>query len=154
MFKIFDMSVNRDNTMVVSAADLYAYLEIKVSFENWCKQIVDYDFDEQEDYIIVDGEVENSTDGLMPDYYLSLEMVKYLSVIEKSVKGWYARQHILDYERLVLDTNHPLFGKYDKGNREFALMKESNKWLLHLIKPPQEELLITDRNQNTDKPCF
>ena len=80
----------------VSARELYQFLEVGRDFTNWCKQMFEYGFTENQDFTPI---VAKSTGGRPSiDYALTLECSKEIAMLERSEKGKQARQYFIECE--------------------------------------------------------
>jgi phage anti-repressor protein len=83
---------------VVSARELYEFLECKRQFADWIKQrIRDYKFVENTDFTTFSQICENGGKSL--EYALSLDMAKELAMVERNEKGREARQYFIACEK-------------------------------------------------------
>lgn len=95
----------------VNARELHAFLESKQEFSNWIKnRIEDYGFLDGVDFLT---NLSKTQGRPRIDYFLSLDMAKELSMVERNEKGKRARQYFIDCEKrlsgsLKIDFNDPL----------------------------------------------
>jgi len=98
---ISDLNENLPNS--VNARELHEFLEVGRDFTNWIKsRIEDYQFIEKQDFIVFAKSGEKSFMKLgrpRVDYYLTLDMVKELAMLERNHKGRLARQHFIKMEK-------------------------------------------------------
>jgi anti-repressor protein len=106
------INITEQNHMqVVSARELYAFLESKANFADWCKRMFEYGFEEDKDFITILGK---STGGRPSvDYALTLDCAKEISMIQRNDKGKQARQYFIEVEKrtkniIKLPTNKEL----------------------------------------------
>ncbi|WP_238149141.1 antA/AntB antirepressor family protein [Arsenophonus endosymbiont of Aleurodicus floccissimus] len=72
------------------------------------KRISDYGFVENIDYVVFHNSVENPFGGRpAKEYYISLDMAKELSMVERNEKGKQARQYFIECERRILQPQLP-----------------------------------------------
>ena len=88
----------------VNARELHKFLESKQDFSTWIKnRIKDYGFLENQDYILLHKKMEqeeNSHGGNNKvEYYISLDMAKELSMVERNEKGRQARRYFIECEK-------------------------------------------------------
>ena len=95
----------------VSARELHSFLESKQDFSNWIKnRISEYDFTVNQDFILVLNQqnkvfnkiIENPENkGGRPtkEYFLTLDMAKELSMVERNEKGREARKYFIECEK-------------------------------------------------------
>jgi len=105
LIPISNMRVSQTNVPAVNARDLHAFLEVKSNFRDWIKnRIDDFDFVENQDFILVAENLATNGRGgdrRSKDYYLTLDMAKELSMVERNAKGKQARQYFIECERRV-----------------------------------------------------
>lgn len=83
----------------VNARELHAFLESKQEFSHWIKnRIKKYSFVQYVDFITIDNSI---TSPPSIDYYLTLDMAKELSMVERNERGKEARQYFLECERVA-----------------------------------------------------
>lgn len=82
----------------VNARVLHEFLEVETRFNDWIKtRINDFNFIENVDYILF---TEKSVKGRPSiEYFLTLEMAKELSMVERNDKGKQARQYFIACEK-------------------------------------------------------
>ncbi|WP_273721093.1 MULTISPECIES: antA/AntB antirepressor family protein [unclassified Bartonella] len=101
LIEIKEQIIDQETVQTVNARDLHAFLEITSKFADWIKnRIKECNFRENIDFI---GFSKNLEKGGRPsiEYYLTLDMAKHLSMIERNDKGYEARQYFIKCERLL-----------------------------------------------------
>ena len=86
----------------VNARDLHTFLEVGKDFSTWIKDRVEqYGFTEGEDFqAISHSPISGSGNrGAKIDYFLSMEMAKELSMVERTPRGKQARQYFIECEK-------------------------------------------------------
>ena len=85
----------------VNGRDLHGFLEARRDFSNWMKdRIQQYGFEADRDYLLAKfGEQLKSGTKYRIDYYLTLDMAKELSMVERNAKGREARRYFIECER-------------------------------------------------------
>jgi anti-repressor protein len=82
---------------VVSARDLYEFLEAKAQFSNWCSRMFEYGFEEGKDFLTI---LLESTGGRpQTDFALTLDTAKEIAMLQRSEKGKQARQYFIECEK-------------------------------------------------------
>ena len=61
MTELVKVSESTTGDKVVSARDLYNFLEVRTDFTDWCKRMFDYGFQENTDYSLLKIGVGNSS---------------------------------------------------------------------------------------------
>ena len=98
---------NTDLQQAVSARELYNYLEPTERFASWFDRQLQYGFINGQDYL--GCEVFNAlARQALQDYFLSVDMAKEISMIQRSDKGRQARQYFIECERKVLNASQPV----------------------------------------------
>ncbi|MGL9721761.1 antA/AntB antirepressor family protein [Symbiopectobacterium sp.] len=92
-------SINGETVQTINARALHEFLKVGKDFTTWIKdRISQYEFVENQDYVIVDNLSSpksgsaKSRQRPMKDYYISIDMAKELSMVERNEKGKEARQ--------------------------------------------------------------
>ncbi len=83
---------------IVSARDLYSYLEVSERFSAWMERQFSYGFKEGIDYV---GRKEFNTlaNQELNDFAITLDMAKEISMIQRSEKGKQARDYFINCEK-------------------------------------------------------
>nr|DAN66146.1 MAG TPA: AntA/AntB antirepressor [Caudoviricetes sp.] len=111
LFTLVNRPVAGQAQQTVNARELHAFLENKQEFSNWIKnRIEDYGFLDGVDFLT---NLSKTQGRPRIDYFLSLDMAKELSMVERNAKGKQARQYFIDCEKrlsgsLKVDFNDPL----------------------------------------------
>ena len=110
----------RDGEKVVSARELYTFLESKREFATWIKdRINQYGFIENQDYTVLkydylgnllndrlDKNVKSDNKRIAKtEYALSMDMAKELSMVECNEKGKQARRYFIECEKALKTKN-------------------------------------------------
>ena len=97
------ISLQPHDTLIqaVNARELHTFLEVQTRFNDWiAARITDYDFVENQDYVRF---TENSVkpQGGRPSigYFISLDMAKELSMVERNEQGKQARRYFIECEK-------------------------------------------------------
>jgi anti-repressor protein len=95
---------------VVSARELYTYLEVNTEFPKWCVRMFDYGFEQDKDYSIVvvknDGNSKGGRNTLI-DYALTTDCAKEISMLQRTEKGSKARKYFIEVEKQVREIAKP-----------------------------------------------
>ena len=86
----------------VNAHELHSFLEVGRDFSTWIKdRISKYEFVENTDYITLPktGELENKGLQGKIEYFVTLDMAKELSMVERNEKGRQARKYFIECEK-------------------------------------------------------
>lgn len=102
LINLMTASIGGEKQKGVSARDLHAFLEVKSRFNDWiANRIKDFNFVENQDYVTLTKKIVSG--GLAKEYFLTLNMAKELSMVERNEKGKRARQYFIQCEKLAKD---------------------------------------------------
>ena len=114
LIPLHSQTIDGNAVETVSARELHAYLESKQDFSNWINnRIKQYNFMENQDFILVLNQqnkvsnkiIENPKNpknkGGRPtkEYFLTLDMAKELSMVERNELGKEARRYFIECEK-------------------------------------------------------
>ena len=99
MQELIHVTTNEQGSRVVSARELYDFLEIKRDFTNWCKQMFEYGFEEGKDFTPILAKSLGGRPSI--EYALTLDTAKEIAMLQRSDKGKQARQYFIECERLL-----------------------------------------------------
>ncbi|WP_312752085.1 phage antirepressor KilAC domain-containing protein [Psychrobacter sanguinis] len=89
---------HKELVQAVSARDLYQFLQPTERFSNWFDRQLQYGFENGVDYL--GCKVFNTLARQeLQDFYISIDMAKEISMIQRSEKGKQARQYFIECER-------------------------------------------------------
>ena len=89
---------HKELVQAVSARDLYQFLQPTERFSSWFDRQLQYGFENGIDYL--GCKVFNTLARQeLQDFYISIDMAKEISMIQRSEKGKQARQYFIEYER-------------------------------------------------------
>ena len=105
------LKINTENPerMTLSARDLHEFLGIETRFNDWIPRMIDYGFEEGEDFNLLKFE-KVQTEGNrrvtreLTDYEITVDMAKEICMIQRSDKGKQAREYFIQLEK---DWNKP-----------------------------------------------
>ena len=95
-------TINGNAVETVSARELHEFLESKQDFSTWIKnRISEYDFVEHQDFIAAPQKYGTANGGYATrnEYYVTLDMAKELSMVERNEKGKQARKYFIECEK-------------------------------------------------------
>lgn len=95
------LGISNEVKQTVNARELHSFLESKQHFADWIKnRINDFGFMQDTDFIV--HKIMNEKKQVVTaDYFLSLDMAKELSMVERNEKGKQARQYFIECEKTV-----------------------------------------------------
>ena len=89
-----------DGRQVVSARELYAFLDIQTPFTMWAERMFEYGFSENIDYVSLSQKSEKPQGGRPQlDYALTIDCAKEISMIQRNEKGKQARQYFIEEKK-------------------------------------------------------
>lgn len=98
--QLVPVTMNDNEEVVISSRDLHKYLHIQTRYKVWILRMLEYGFEENEDYQRVTqkcdtpGGIQNQT-----DYILKIDMAKEICMIQRSERGRQARKHFIDMDK-------------------------------------------------------
>ncbi len=121
MQDLIRVTTDERGSQVVSARELYEFLEVKAQFTDWCKRMFEYGFVENQDYVLLLKNVKQTRGGQNAiDYALTLDTSKEIAMLQRSDKGKLARQYFIECEKQLKTsqlTNTPVLSP-----KELALL--------------------------------
>ncbi|EJF85347.1 phage antirepressor Ant [Candidatus Bartonella washoeensis] len=106
LIPILEQTIDQETVQTVNARELHAFLGITSKFADWIKnRIKECKFQENINFITLSKNLENG--GKVKEYYITLDMAKHLSMIERNDKGHEARLYFIECERLLKQVTTP-----------------------------------------------
>ncbi|MEV2286518.1 phage antirepressor KilAC domain-containing protein [Paenibacillus larvae] len=101
MNEIIPTHSNENGNLLVSGRDLHEFLESNERYSKWFARMTEYGFVENVDFTTGQKStvVNNGAVRVLDDHYLTINMAKEISMIQRNDKGKQARQYFLDLER-------------------------------------------------------
>ena len=100
LIKISNNKISDFEVKTVSARELHDFLEVKSRFNDWINnRIRDFGFVENQDFVTVTKNLVSG--GIQKEIYLSIDMAKELSMVERNEKGRQARQYFIEMEKVA-----------------------------------------------------
>ena len=98
MQELIKVTADSKGEQVVSARDLYEFLQITERFSQWCQRMFTYGFMEGQDYIgcKIFNTLANQD---VIDYILTLDTAKEIAMLQRSDRGKQARQYFIECEK-------------------------------------------------------
>lgn len=152
MEKLEFQIIKQNNENLVSARELYDFLENTERFSSWFSRQLQYGFEEEIDY--VGCKVFNTlANQELQDYLIKLDMAKEISMLAKNEKGRVARKYFIEIEKefknIVVKTEEEmileLFPNTDmalvtmtantiRQNKVLAIeLKEEKEYISHVV---------------------
>lgn len=98
---IVNLHEREDGSVAVMGRELHEFLEIGTRYDTWFGRMVEYGFEENQDYGAVaqkrataQGNITNYT-----DHILTIDMAKEISMIQRNEKGKQARKYFVEIEK-------------------------------------------------------
>lgn len=101
MQQLIQITTDPKNGNVISARELYEFLEVKTEFTKWCSRMFEYGFKEGRDFTQVTVKNDDNSKGgksTIIDYALTLETSKHIGMIQRSEKGRQIREYFIACE--------------------------------------------------------
>lgn len=101
LIKLGQSDIGGEKIETVNARDLHRFLEVGKVFAAWVQErIVQYGFVENADFVVVSETGKNPLGGRPAiDYFLTIDMAKELSMVERNDKGKLARKYFIECEK-------------------------------------------------------
>jgi phage anti-repressor protein len=104
------VELNEQGQTVVSARELYAFLEVKTKFTTWCERMFAHEFIENQDYLLVSQKRETNNPKnphtIETDYALTLDCAKQIAMLQRNDKGKQARLYFIDCEKKLKEVQN------------------------------------------------
>ena len=98
--QLIKLTKNEHGIETVNARELHEFLEVKSKFADWFKnRVSDFGFIENSDFVSASKFLERG--GRTIEYFISIDMAKELSMIERNDKGKQARLYFIECERIA-----------------------------------------------------
>lgn len=142
------------HTETVNARDLHAFLEVGKDFSNWIKdRIEQYSFVQDQDYLLAEiGEQHPTGMKYRKDYFISIDMAKELSMVERNEKGKQARAYFIECERRAKQGGDPIRVLNDPAAMRGLLLTYSEKVIAleGQVKEMQPDVAALERIAKSD----
>lgn len=156
MEELIKVATDANGKQVVSARDLYKFLEATERFSNWMERNLQYGFDENVDYVGC-KQINTLANQELDDFALTLNCAKEIAMIQRSDKGKQARQYFIECEKKLTELALPSYQIEDELMRAEAWIREKKQHLLELenkdnkikILEPKAEFYDTVANTDT-----
>ena len=103
--ELIKIQENDKGQKVVSARELYEFLEVTERFSNWFERQLQYGFIENQDFTSVKvlTVVNNGATRELQDFALILDCAKEIAMVQRSEKGKQARQYFIQCEKQLIE---------------------------------------------------
>ena len=140
LIPLHSQTIDGNAVETVNAKELHEFLEVRSKFADWIKnRISEYDFTVNQDFTTVSKNLENG--GRSIDYYITLDMAKELSMVERNEKGKQARKYFIECEKKLKEAvpQVRVVGKAEDATRAALLLSQH----LNIKGPALETFLVT-----------
>jgi phage anti-repressor protein/phage antirepressor YoqD-like protein len=179
LIKLHLRTVGNASVPTVNARQLHFFLEVGKVFGAWIQdRINSFGFVDGQDFVMVEGlsfpnlESSKSRHQITKEYFLTIDMAKELSMVERNDKGRQARRYFIECERRMIDGTPPpmtreqqiaqalllsqqiiaekdaVIGRLTTDNAELQVDREA----LHKIAVADGSLCITDTAKTLQMP--
>ena len=102
MNKLIEIDINENQEPIVNGRELHRVLEVKTAYKDWFPRMVEYGFNEGQDFCSILSE---STGGRPEtNHAIKLDMAKEIAMIQRNEKGKEVRKYFIQVEK---DFNSP-----------------------------------------------
>ena len=144
--------VNDNNEVIVSARELYEFLEVSSKYNDWFNRMKDFGFEENIDYVTVTQKkvTAQGNEVSYNDHALKIDMAKEIAMLQRSEKGKQARQYFIAVEKAWNSPEKIMeralqFAKQRAEEAERIIMEQRPKVLLaESIENSKDLILVRD----------
>ncbi|MFZ7333622.1 phage antirepressor KilAC domain-containing protein [Streptococcus pluranimalium] len=106
MNQLITVTLNDNQEPVVSGRDLHKALEIKTKYNDWLKRMIDYGFEESQDFVAIAQKrvTAQGNQTEFTDHVLKLDMAKEIAMLQRNDKSKQVRKYFIQVEK---DFNSP-----------------------------------------------
>ena len=98
LIPLHSQTIDGNAVETVNARELHEFLEVKSRFNDWINnRIEEYEFIENQDFVTFTKNLVKGRPSI--EYYISLDMAKELSMVERNDKGKQARKYFIECEK-------------------------------------------------------
>lgn len=129
---------------LIDAHELYQFLEIKTSFNNWVSKEVIVNFKEDEDFFLTLDKTSCKSGKLKRSYHLKLDTAKKLAMMSETPKGEEARNYFIGCEKTITSLKNHIFKSNGTEKDYIQIDITARKIFLNGQVIPDEELSSID----------
>ncbi|WP_459902514.1 antA/AntB antirepressor family protein [Edwardsiella tarda] len=137
LIPIFNGTISNEPTLLCNARDLHEFLGVGKRFASWVtERITEYEFVENQDYIIISQNREIIKRGRpTTDYHLTLDTAKELAMVERNERGRQIRRYFIECEKQLLTRQQGAYSTPKPQQLSDGEIKNL-KWLIDSIVNP------------------
>lgn len=130
----------KNGEQLVSARELYKFLEVTERFNSWFERMCGYGFEENKDFTSVKTftVVNNGAKKEIDDYLMKLSMGKEISMLQRNMKGKEAREYFIKCE--------------EAWNSPDMILARANQIQSKMLESYKDKVIILEEKIEQDKP--
>lgn len=130
----------RNGEQLVSARELYKFLEVTERFNSWFERMCGYGFEENKDFTSVKTftVVNNGAKKEIDDYLMKLSMAKEISMLQRNTKGKEAREYFIKCE--------------EAWNSPDMILARANQIQSKMLENYKDKVIVLENKIEQDKP--
>lgn len=130
----------KNGEQLVSARELYKFLEVTERFNSWFERMCGYGFEENKDFTSVKTftVVNNGAKKEIDDYLMKLSMAKEISMLQRNMKGKEAREYFIKCE--------------EAWNSPDMILARANQIQSKMLESYKDKVIILEEKIEQDKP--
>lgn len=98
--QLIPYSINETGEVIISARELHEFLQINTKFGVWIPRMIEYGFEENEDYnIVIQKQQTAGGPQDFRDYLLKADMAKEICMLQRTERGRQARLYFINLEK-------------------------------------------------------
>ncbi|AXP39466.1 antA/AntB antirepressor family protein [Haemophilus influenzae] len=109
LIPISNNHISGNEVKTVNARELHLFLDVSTRFSDWIqRRISEYGFVENQDFVVLLKNEKNPIGGRPSrEWFISIDMAKELSMVERNEKGKQARQYFIEMEKVAKNQQKP-----------------------------------------------
>lgn len=138
---------------LVSARELYEFIEVKERFTRWMERMLEYGFVEHSDYEAVNIYVQcqNGIGGTTKkDYALTLDCAKQIAMLQRNDRGRQARDYFIQCEKNLQSMIKTLPQDYLSALKALVVSEEEKQKALEIAMENERKVKERDRYINSN----
>lgn len=109
LIPLLDKEFNGEIIKTISARELHQFLEVRTKFNDWVKRrFEEYGYVENADYVATQNWDATGTQIISIDYFITIDVAKELSMVEKNDKGREVRKYFIECEKKLKENIKPM----------------------------------------------